>query len=117
MFNLSEITVAILAGGLGTRLDSVLPDQQKVLAPVNNHFFLQYLLNQLNEAGFKKVVLCTGYLGDQVERSLGKKYKNINLAYSRENTPLGTGGALRLALPKLKSETILMMSGDSFCNV
>lgn len=112
-----HVSVAILAGGFGTRLASVLPNQQKILAPVNEQLFLKYILNQLNKEGFKEIVLCTGYLSNQVQEKLGKKYKNIDLIYSNEDKPLGTGGALKLALPKLKSEIILAMNGDSFCDI
>lgn len=115
MSNLSDVTVAVLAGGLGTRLQSVTKDQ-KVVAEVNAQPFLRYLLDQLNTAGFKKVVLCIGHKGEQVEEKLGKKNKNLDLIYSKENFALGTGGALRLALPLLKSDTILVMNGDTYCN-
>jgi len=60
MSNLSEITVAILAGGLGTRLRSVVSDKPKVLAKINNRPFLTILLDQLVAAGAKKTVLCVG---------------------------------------------------------
>ena len=116
MFDLSQITVAILAGGLGTRLKPIIKDKQKVLAPVNNNYFLKYLLIQLNKAGFKNVVLCTGYLGDQVEEKFGNKNDNIEIVYSKESTQLGTAGALKFALPLLKSEIILVMNGDSYCD-
>ncbi|MDO8638266.1 MAG: HAD-IIIA family hydrolase [Candidatus Daviesbacteria bacterium] len=117
MPNLSEISVAILAGGLGTRLSSILPGQQKVIAKVNTQPFLEYLLNQLSNAGFKNVVLCTRYLSDQVKEKLGKKNNNIDLVYSKEDAKLGTGGALRLALPLLKSQNILVMNGDTYCDI
>lgn len=116
MFTLSEISVTILAGGFGTRLQSVTKDQ-KVVAKVNTQPFLEYLLNQLSNAGFKNVVLCTGHLSDQVEEKLGKKNNNIDLVYSKEDSRLGTGGALRLALPLLKSQNILVMNGDTYCDV
>jgi len=117
MSNLSKISVAILAGGFGTRLQSVVNDKPKVLADVNNHPFLEYLLNQLNSAHFKKIVLCTGYLHQQVKKTFGEKYKDINLLYSIEQKPLGTAGSLRKTLPLLDSETILVMNGDSFCEI
>ncbi len=115
--NLSEISVAILAGGLGTRLRPVVSGKPKVLAEVKRHPFLEYLLNQLNNAHFKKIVLCTGYLSDQVEKTFRKKYKNLHLLYSSEQIALGTAGSLRYALPLFTSETILVMNGDSFCEV
>jgi NDP-sugar pyrophosphorylase family protein len=111
------MTALVLAGGLGTRLRPVLADEPKVLAPVAGRPFLAYLLDQLRDAGFDRAVLCTGYRGEQVEAALGSSYEGIKLVYSRETTPLGTAGALRLALPLVRSETVLVMNGDSFCGV
>lgn len=115
--NLSQITVAILAGGPGTRLKSLIKGKPKVLAQVREHPFLEYLLHQLNRANFKKVVLCTGYLSDHVEKAFGRRYKNLRLYYSLEQIPLGTAGSLRKSFPLLNSETILVMNADSFCAV
>lgn len=117
MYNLSSITVAILAGGLGRRLQIIVNDRPKVLAKVGNTPFLQKLLDQLDQSGFKKVVLCVGYLGDQIRENFGSSYKSLNLLYSYEESSLGTAGALRRALPLLKSETVLLMNGDSFCDI
>lgn len=117
MSNLSEINVVILAGGLGTRIQPAVMGKPKVLAEVRKHPFLEYLLYQLDKASFKKVILCTGYLGSQIEKTFGKRYKGLRLYYSQEKTPLGTAGCLRKALPLLNSETILVMNGDSFCEV
>lgn len=115
--DLSQISVAILAGGPGTRLQPVLKGKPKVLADVRSRPFLEYILHQLNQSDFKKVVLCTGYLSQQVEKILGERYKNLRLIYSPEETPLGTAGCLRLALPLLTSKAVLVMNGDSFCEV
>lgn len=115
--DLSHVTVAILAGGLGTRFRSVVKEKPKVLAQVKGHPFLEYILNQLNSAHFKTVILCTGYLSQHIEEKFGHKYKNLRLLYSVEQTPLGTAGSLRKALPLFNSETILAMNGDSFCDV
>lgn len=110
-----EVTAAILAGGLGTRLRSVVADRPKVLAEVGGRPFLAYLLDQLAEAGVRDVVLCTGYLGGQVRAMFGESYRSLGLAYSQESSPLGTGGTLRLAFPFFRSDTVLVMNGDSFC--
>lgn len=114
MSNLSEISVAILAGGIGTRLAKVVPIQQKVVAKVREHPFLEYILNQLNKNGFKNVVICTGHLGDQVQEAFGNNYQSLALYYSNEQSQLGTAGAIRFALPHLASEDILVTNGDSF---
>jgi len=115
MKNLSHITAAILAGGLGTRLRSVVPDRPKVLAEVAGRPFVFHLLDQLAAVRVRQVVLCTGYLAHQVRDTLGETYGPMNLLYSQEPSPLGTGGALRLALSLLESETVLVLNGDSFC--
>lgn len=115
MNKLSKITAAILAGGLGTRLRSVVSGRPKVLAEVNNRPFIACLLDQIGKAGVKKVVLCTGYLGEQVKATFGDFYNGLTLLYSQEQLTLGTGGALRLCFPLLKSEPVLVLNGDSFC--
>lgn len=121
--SLANVTAAILAGGSGTRLRPVVPDRPKVLAEINGRPFLVYLLDQLIEAGVRDVVLCTGYLGEQVRVMFGDSFGSLRLVYSHEFSPLGTAGALRLALPLFKpglsesnvSDSVLVMNGDSFC--
>lgn len=115
MATLHDLDAVILAGGLGTRLRSVVADRPKVLAEVGGRPFLQLLLDQIAATGIRRTVLCTGYLGDQVEARLGASYNGVALRYSREDEPLGTGGALRLALPKITSPAVLVLNGDSFC--
>jgi D-glycero-alpha-D-manno-heptose 1-phosphate guanylyltransferase len=115
MTEIADLTAAILAGGLGTRLRSVIADRPKVLAEVHQRPFLEYLLDQLAAAKMREVVLCTGYLGDHVRNRLGDTYGSLHLRYSQEPSPLGTGGALRLALPLLMSDPVMVMNGDSFC--
>lgn len=117
MRNLSEITSVILAGGLGTRLRPIVSDRPKVLASVCNRPFLTFLLDQLVSAQAKEVILCTGFMADEVHKEFGQQYKSLNIVYSSEPEPMGTGGALRLALPFIKSEPILIMNGDSHVNV
>lgn len=110
---MSEITAAILVGGRGTRLRAVVPDHQKVVAPVAGKPFLFRLLDQIADAGIQRVVLCAGYKSEQVE-SIGASYRGMTLRYSIEPEPLGTAGALRHA----QLETpVIAMNGDSFCDV
>jgi NDP-sugar pyrophosphorylase family protein len=115
MNTIGDTTVAILAGGLGTRLRPVLADCPKVLAPIGGKPFLACLLEQLAGHGFRDVVLCVGYQSEQVEAAFGRSYAGLRVAYSREPAALGTAGAVRLALPLLKSDPVLVMNGDSFC--
>ncbi len=111
----ADMTAVILAGGAGTRLRSVVADRPKVMALVNGRPFLSYLLDELARFGIRHVVLCTGYMAQTIEAEFGAAYGPIHLEYSRETTPLGTGGGVRLALPLLKSDPILILNGDSFC--
>ncbi len=115
MTNFSYITAVILAGGLGTRLRPAVSDRPKVLAEVHGKYFLTFLLDYLIKAGFEDAVLCTGYRGEQIRAALGEGYGPLSLIYSQETSPLGTAGALRLALPFFKSESVLVMNGDSVC--
>ena len=111
---LSEITVVILAGGLGTRLRPIVSNKPKVLAEVLGRPFLTYLFDQLVHAGAREVVLCTGYMADSVREEIGNTYGSLRIKHSMENVPLGTGGALRLALPLIRSDTVMVMNGDSY---
>ncbi|MEE9913619.1 MAG: nucleotidyltransferase family protein [Deltaproteobacteria bacterium] len=115
MVKFSNIRVAILAGGLGTRLRPAVQDRPKVMALIHGRPFLTYLLDQINRAGLKEVVLCTGHMGKFIELEMGPSYKNLSLRYSCEREPLGTGGALRRAADALDSDSILVMNGDSYC--
>jgi D-glycero-alpha-D-manno-heptose 1-phosphate guanylyltransferase len=112
--DIGNITAAILAGGFGTRLKSVVSDKPKVLAEVLGKPFLAYLLEQISSAGIRKVVFCTGYMAGKIRNCFGDSYGPLHILYSRENEPLGTGGALRLALPCFASDIILAMNGDSY---
>jgi D-glycero-alpha-D-manno-heptose 1-phosphate guanylyltransferase len=113
---LEKTTALILAGGLGTRLRGVVADRPKVLADVNGRPFLACLLDRLVDAGIRRTVLCTGYMAEQISTAFRDAYCGMKLVYSCENKPLGTAGALRLALPLVKSDPVLVMNGDSYCD-
>jgi len=115
LIDLSKITALILAGGLGTRLRSVVADRPKVLAQVAGKPWLGRLLDQLVEAGFGRIVLCTGYMADKIKETYGDSYRGSQIIYSEEPSQLGTGGALRYALPQISSEFMLVLNGDSYC--
>ncbi|MHC1745259.1 MAG: nucleotidyltransferase family protein [Syntrophobacteraceae bacterium] len=112
----SQLTAVVLAGGLGTRLRSVMPDRPKVLAEVRGRPFLAYLLDQLERAGIRHVVLSVGYLAEQVQRRLGASYGRMKLEYSCESSPLGTAGGLKRSVPLLRSSPVLVLNGDSYCS-
>jgi len=106
----------ILAGGLGTRLRSIISDVPKPLAPVCGRPFITHLLDRLVQAGFQHAILCLGYKADVVRQTLGDKYQSLTLDYSVEPEPLGTGGAARLALDHISTEYFLLLNGDSYCD-
>lgn len=106
--------VAILAGGLGTRLRPITEKVPKPMVPVAGEPFLHWQLSDLREQGFKRVLLLVAYLGEQVESHFGAgRAFGLELEYCYEPEPLGTGGALKNALGKLEDEFILL-NGDSF---
>jgi D-glycero-alpha-D-manno-heptose 1-phosphate guanylyltransferase len=104
----------VLCGGLGTRLRSVLSDRPKSMAPVAGVPFLQLLLANLREQGVKEVVLGTGYLAEQIEEFFDEGERlGLQISYSREHEPLGTGGAVKLAEPLL-GDPVVVLNGDSY---
>jgi D-glycero-alpha-D-manno-heptose 1-phosphate guanylyltransferase len=107
----------ILAGGLGTRLRTVVSDRPKPLAEVAGRPFITFLLDQLLHCGFQRVVLCVGHLGERVPSVLGKSYGALDLLYSFEQSALGTAGALRKAAGLIREQNVVAMNGDSFCDL
>jgi NDP-sugar pyrophosphorylase family protein len=114
---MSPVTAVVLAGGLGTRLQPVVSDRPKALAPVRGRPFLAHLLDRLDAAHLWDVVLATGYRGAQIRSAFGGRYRGLRLHYSEEPAPLGTGGALARALPLATSDPVLVLNGDSLCAV
>lgn len=106
----------ILVGGKGTRLASVVSDVPKPLAPVHGRPFLDYVLDYLCASGqVSRFILATGHLADKVEAHYGARYRGIDILYSRETDPLGTGGAVLNAMRQLTLSTpFLLLNGDSF---
>lgn len=105
--------VVILAGGRGTRLASLPGDLPKPLRPVNGRPFLAYLVDQARAAGARRVVLSLGYKPEAFQEFVRQE----GLEASIEPAPLGTGGGLRTALPRLGTETVVAMNGDSYAAV
>ena len=107
----------ILAGGFGTRLQSVVKDVPKPMASVAGNPYLVYLIRYLKNYGVEHIVLSVGYLSEVVEVYFKDKYLGIKISYSNENTPLGTGGGIRLALEKCQKKNVVILNGDSFFDV
>lgn len=102
----------VLAGGLGTRLRERVADLPKPMAPVGGRPFLEHVFDELARNGVREVVVSIGHLGDSIIGHFGSQYGPVRLRYSREERPLGTGGAIRLALPLLGAE-FLVLNGDT----
>jgi D-glycero-alpha-D-manno-heptose 1-phosphate guanylyltransferase len=104
----------ILAGGLGTRLRSVINEQPKTLAPVAGKPFLYWLITYLQKQGVSNFVFSLGYLHEQVELFLKNEFPTLNYQTVVENEPLGTGGAIKLCLNFCSDDAILLANGDTF---
>lgn len=110
----SSVTTLVLVGGLGARLRPLTGDQPKVLAPVAGRPFLDHVLSYLQGQGVSDVVLCTGYAGESVADYCGSGAQwGERIRFSRENEPLGTGGAIRNAQSLINSDPFLVLNGDS----
>jgi NDP-sugar pyrophosphorylase family protein len=108
------VRACVLCGGYGTRLRAVLADRPKSMALISGTPFLELLLDRLRSQGIDDVILGTGYMADRVESYFGSGDKHsMRICYSREDKPLGTGGALKLAEP-LISDPVLVLNGDSY---
>lgn len=113
----SEDTKAVLlVGGLGTSLRSVVASTPKPLAQVGDRPFLELLVRQLRGQGIRHLVLCTGYLADEIEKELGDgRAWEVTIQYSKEPRPMGTAGAVKFAEPLMHGVSdFLVMNGDSF---
>ena len=112
--DISNIPVAILAGGLATRLRPITEKIPKSLVPVAGEPFLAHQLKLLHARGIRRVVLCVGHLGEMIERDFGGEKFGVKLDYSFDGDKLlGTGGAIKRALPKLGDEFFILY-GDSY---
>jgi NDP-sugar pyrophosphorylase family protein len=116
--SIAEVPVALLAGGLATRLRPITETIPKALVEVDGRPFIDHQIDLLRRNGIRRVVLCLGYLGEQVEARLGDgRAFGMELGYSHDGeTLLGTGGAVRRALDLL-GEAFWVMYGDSYMDI
>ena len=111
------LLAVILCGGQGTRLRTVVPDLPKALAPIQGRPVLAYQIEWLSRSGFEQIVLCVGYRWEAIHAHFGDGDRyGVKLAYSVEQTPLGTAGCLKLAEP-LISEPALVLNGDTLLSI
>lgn len=108
-------SAVILAGGLGTRLRSTVPDLPKPMAPIAGRPFLEYQLDYWIAQGIGRFVLSVGYRHDAIMSHFGSRYRGAELDYAIEEKPLGTGGGLLLAVEQVsRDEPFLLLNGDTY---
>jgi len=106
--------VIILAGGVGSRLKSVISDKPKCLAEVNERPFLSYILDNLIKYSFDRFIFSLGYLSEEVVNYVKETYPQLDSVFSIESEPLLTGGAIRLALEYVESDSVLILNADTY---
>lgn len=111
-----DCTFCILAGGFGSRLRQVVSDRQKAVAEVAGEPFVCRIIRQIAAAGCRRIVLCVGYKSESVEAVLAQRFSEMELRFSRESAPLGTAGAVRLALDggAVATPRVAVCNGDSW---
>jgi NDP-sugar pyrophosphorylase family protein len=108
--------VVILCGGLGARLQPVLQDRPKPMAPINGRPFLDLVVDHILSYGFHRIVFCTGHHGDWIAQYVRRR-SDCEAIVSHEQTLLGTAGALRACRSLIKTPTTLVLNGDSLCRI
>ncbi|MBK9579567.1 MAG: nucleotidyltransferase family protein [Fibrobacterota bacterium] len=103
----------VLAGGMGTRLRSVVSEIPKPMAPVAGKPFLESVLRWLVGCGTQKAVLSVGYKWEVIRDHFGESFEGMELRYAVEESPLGTGGAVALAMRETESQQVLVVNGDT----
>jgi D-glycero-alpha-D-manno-heptose 1-phosphate guanylyltransferase len=117
-FELGPPACVILCGGLGTRLAGIAPTLPKAMVPVAGRPFLEWLIAGLRSEGVTRVVLATGYRADPIrDRFRDGAADGVEIRYSHEPLPLGTGGALRRTLPMLAGQDVLVVNGDTYTRI
>jgi len=113
-----EIKEAIvLAGGLGTRLRPAVPDLPKCMAPVNGRPFLSYIIDYYTGQGIEKFIFALGYKHEVIVGWVKQQYPALNVEYAIEKEPLGTGGAIQLAVEKAREKDLLILNGDTIFKI
>lgn len=107
----------ILAGGLGTRLRSAVPELPKCMAPVNGRPFISYVIDYFKEQGIEKFIFSLGYRHEDITGYLDQHYPTLNKQYSIEHTQLGTGGAVKLSCERATEKNVLILNGDTLFKI
>lgn len=115
---MKKVTEAIvLAGGLGTRLRSAVPDLPKCMAPVAGMPFLHYVISFYRQQGIDRFIFSLGYRHEIIEKWLQESFPELEIDIVIEAEPLGTGGAVQLALEKVRSNDVLILNGDTLFRI
>ncbi len=104
----------ILAGGMGTRLKDIVKDMPKPMASVNGKPFLYHLMSNLKRQGINHFILSVGYKNQVIKDYFGYEFEGAKISYAVEDTPLGTGGAIKLASTFVYDENFWVINGDTF---
>lgn len=107
----------VLSGGLGTRLREAVPNLPKSMAPVAGRPFLEILLTKLAQNGFKRIILALSFMADKIIDHFGQEFAGMEIVYVVEDAPLGTGGAVKLAMLASIQEHVFIFNGDSFLDL
>jgi D-glycero-alpha-D-manno-heptose 1-phosphate guanylyltransferase len=107
----------VLAGGFGTRLKEIVKEIPKPMASINDKPFLYYLLKFLKQNGIQKVIFSVGYKAEIIQEYFGERFDEIDIVYSYEDTPLGTGGGLKKATSQVTSDYFFAMNGDTLFDI
>ena len=113
MVEVNEVEAVILAGGLGTRLRSVVAELPKCMAPVAGRPFIDFVMEALMAQGIQRFILALGYRSEAIVEHVQKTYPQLQIKYSIEDEPLGTGGAIRRALSLAHSSAAVVANGDT----
>jgi len=109
--------VIILAGGLGTRLRSAVPDLPKCMAPVAGQPFISFVIDHFQKQGIPKFIFALGYKSETFESYLSTKLPPSSFQLSIEKEPLGTGGAVKQACLLAEGKTAIVVNGDTLFSI
>lgn len=107
----------VLAGGFGTRLRDVVSDRPKAMAPVAGRPFLEIILSELAKKGFSRVILSLGYMAEAITSHFGEAFAGLALTHVIEPHPLGTGGAVKLAMANVLGDHAYVFNGDTYLDL
>jgi NDP-sugar pyrophosphorylase family protein len=114
VFDTGHIDVIILCGGMGTRLKAVIADKPKPMAEIDRRPFIDILIGHIATFGFQRFILCAGYKAESIQEYYKNNDRGVEIRVTKEQEPLGTGGAIKNAQSLIHSNPFLVLNGDSF---